>query len=70
MHTPNHITGVFFKLTGSVATAKQFFLTDSTKHFLRGALYFDATPNEDSLKIVNDFLQQDMYHMINTFQWK
>lgn len=70
MHTPNHLTGVFFKLTGSVATAKQFFLTDSTKHFLRGALYFDATPNEDSLKIVNDFLQQDMYHMINTLQWK
>ena len=70
MHTPNHITGVFFKLTGSVATAKQFFLTDSTKHFIRGALYFDATPNEDSLKIVNDFLQQDMYHMINTLQWK
>jgi hypothetical protein len=70
MHTPNHLTGVFFKLTGSVATAKQFFLTDSTRHFLRGALYFDATPNEDSLKIVNDFLQQDMYHMINTLQWK
>jgi len=70
MHTPNNITGIFFKLTGSVATAKQFFLTDSTKHFLRGALYFDATPNEDSLKVVNDFLQEDMNHMINTLQWK
>jgi gliding motility-associated lipoprotein GldD len=70
MHTPNHLTGVFFRLTGSVATAKQFFLTDSTKHFLRGALYFDATPNEDSLKLVNDFLQEDMYHMINTLKWK
>ncbi|MEP6615161.1 MAG: hypothetical protein ABJA57_01215 [Ginsengibacter sp.] len=70
MHTPNHITGIFFRLTGSVATARQFFLTDSTRHFLRGALYFDATPNEDSLKIVNDFLQEDMFHLINTLQWK
>lgn len=70
MHTPNHITGIFFKLTGSVATAKQFFLSDTTKHFFRGALYFNATPNEDSLRPVNDFLQQDMNHLINTLQWK
>lgn len=70
MHTPNNITGIFFSLTGNVATSKQFFLSDSTKHFLRGALYFDATPNEDSLKIINDFLQQDMNHLINTLQWR
>ena len=70
MHTSNNITGIFFSLTGSVATAKQFFLTDTTRHFLRGALYFDATPNEDSLRPVNDFLQQDMKHLINTLQWK
>ena len=70
MHTPNNLTGIFFSLTGNVATSKQFFLSDSTKHFLRGALYFDATPNEDSLKPVNDFLQQDMKHIINTMQWR
>jgi len=70
MHTPNNVTGVFFSLTGNVATAKQFFLSDTTKHFLRGALYFDATPNEDSLRPVNDFLQQDMKHIINTLQWR
>ena len=70
MHTPHNITGVFFRVSGNVATAKQFFLTDSTHHFLRGALYFDATPNEDSLRPVNAFLQQDMKHLINTLQWK
>ena len=70
MHTPNNVTGVFFKVSGNVATAKQFFLSDSVKHFLRGALYFDATPNEDSLRPVNAFLQQDMKHLINTLQWK
>jgi gliding motility-associated lipoprotein GldD len=70
IHTPNNITGIFFRVFGNVATAKQFFLTDTTYNFLRGALYFDVTPNEDSLRPVNDFLQQDMKHLINTLQWK
>ena len=70
MHTPNHITGIFFRLSGNVATAKQFFLSDTLHNFLRGALYFDATPNEDSLRPVNDFLQEDMRHIINTLQWR
>ena len=70
MHTPNGVTGIFFKVGGNAATAKQFFVTDSTKHFLRGALYFDATPNADSLSVVNDFLETDMKHLINTLRWK
>lgn len=68
--TPNNIDGVYFTLTGNTATGNQFFLTDSVKHFLRGALYFDATPNEDSLSIVNDFLKADIKHLINTLKWK
>ncbi len=70
METPNNIHGMFFKVGGNVATASQFFVTDTTRHFLRGALYFDATPNEDSLGIVNAFVLDDMKHMINTFRWK
>jgi len=70
IHTPNGITGIFFKVGGSVATSKQFFLSDTVKHFLRGALYFDATPNEDSLAPVNNFLQEDLKHLINTLHWK
>ncbi len=68
--TPNNVHGMLFQLGGNVATANQFFVTDSSKHFLRGALYFDASPNEDSLKIVNDFLLQDMRHLISTLKWK
>ena len=68
--TPNDVHGMFFKVAGEVATANQFFLTDSTKNFLRGALYFNATPNSDSLKPVNEFLVVDMLHLINTFKWK
>lgn len=70
MQTPNGIGGVFFNVGGNAATAKQFFVTDTTRNFLRGALYFDSAPNEDSLGIVNLFLQKDMAHLINTFRWK
>ena len=68
--TPNGITGVFFYVGGNAATGRQFFLSDSTKRFLRGALYFNTIPNDDSLSIVNNFLEQDMRHLINTFQWR
>ena len=70
MRTPNNVSGIFFEVGGNAATAKQFFLSDSTRNFLRGALYFDATPNEDSLSVVNSFLQEDMKHLINTLRWK
>lgn len=68
--TPNNIDGIYFTLEGNTATANQFFLTDSVKHFLRGALYFDAAPNEDSISIVNDFLKKDLQYLINTLKWK
>ncbi len=70
MRTPLGVEGIYFSLHGNTATANQFLLTDSTHHFLRGALYFEATPNEDSIGIVNDFIRQDLFHLINTFQWR
>jgi gliding motility-associated lipoprotein GldD len=70
IHTPNGVGGIFFHVGGNAATAQQFFLTDTTRHFLRGALYFDTAPNEDSLAIVNQFLQKDLTHLIETFKWK
>lgn len=70
MHTGKGISGVWFDVGGNVATSKQFFVTDSVRHFLRGALYFDASPNADSLGIVYDFLQKDMLHLINTLEWR
>jgi gliding motility-associated lipoprotein GldD len=68
--TPNKVTGVFFKVGGNAATAKQFFMSDTLNHFIRGALYFDTTPNADSLQPVQDFLQTDINHLINTFRFK
>jgi gliding motility-associated lipoprotein GldD len=68
--TGNGVSGVYFAVGGNAATSNQFFLTDTIRHFLRGALYFDASPNADSLKPVNDFLQQDLRHLINSFSWR
>lgn len=70
MKTPNGMEGIYYSLGGNTATANQFFITDSVKNFLRGALYFDAAPNEDSLSVVNNFLKTDLHHLINTLKWK
>ena len=67
---PQGVDGVFFTIGGEVATPYQFFLTDTTHHFFRGALYYDATPNQDSLAPVNAFLLADIQHILNTFRWK
>ncbi len=69
IYTPNGVSGVYFKVRGNAATARQFFLSDTTRNFLRGALYFNATPNADSLAPVQSFLQTDIEHLINTFRW-
>lgn len=68
--TPTGVSGVLFRVGGNAATSRQFFISDTTKHFLRGALYFASTPNADSIKPVQDFLQKDIEHLINTFRWK
>jgi gliding motility-associated lipoprotein GldD len=65
------VYGLVYEIKGSdAASACQFYLTDSTKNFVRGALYFDLVPNNDSLAPVIDFLKKDIEHMINTFRWK
>ena len=66
----NGVHGMFFKVYGDVATPYQFYLTDSVKHFLYGAMYLESTPNSDSARPVNDFILQDMKHLIETFNWK
>ena len=67
---PIGLQGVFFHLGGDVASPYQFFITDSSRHFLRAALYFDTTPNADSLAPVIDFLYQDLKQLVQTFHWK
>ena len=64
------VYGLIYEIGGNAASSIQFFLTDSTKHFIRGALYFNAAPNTDSISPVVDFVRKDIYHLIETFKWK
>lgn len=69
--TVEKVYGLVYEINGSdAASTYQFYLTDSTKNFLRGALYFDLVPNNDSLAPVISFLKKDVEHMITTFRWK
>lgn len=64
------VHGIIYDIGGNAASSVQFFLTDSTTHFLRGALYFNAVPNTDSIKPAVDFVKQDIYRLIESFEWK
>jgi len=63
--------GLVYQIDGmGAASPCQFFITDSTTHFVRGALYFDVVPNNDSLAPVINFLKKDIEHLLASFHWK
>ncbi|MBC8053550.1 MAG: gliding motility lipoprotein GldD [Sphingobacteriaceae bacterium] len=68
---PDHkVYGIFYTIKGNTASSIQFFLTDSTKNYLRGALYFNELPRQDSIQPVLDFIKKDIDVMIKTFRWE
>jgi len=64
-----NVYGVLYKIKGDVASPMQFFVTDSTNHFLRGSLYFRTEPNKDSLAPIINFVEEDIKHLIETLHW-
>jgi len=71
LNNDSHVYGMAYEIIGAqAATPYQFYLTDSTSHFLRGALYFNFSPNNDSLRPVINFLQDDARELINSFRWE
>ena len=65
-----HVFGSLFLLDEGAASPLQFMLTDSVSRFIRGALYYDCTPNADSLAPVNRYLKQDIIELIQSFHWE
>lgn len=63
------VTGMIFELEGEVASKLQFYLTDSTDHFFRASLYFDAKVNSDSIAPIYNFVKGDVIKMIESFEW-
>ncbi|SKB75699.1 gliding motility lipoprotein GldD [Daejeonella lutea] len=65
-----NVYGIYYSIDGNTASSVQFFLTDSTKNYLRGALYFNEQPRLDSIQPVLEFIKKDIDVMIKSFKWK
>lgn len=63
------VYGIYYAIEGNTASSVQFFLTDSVKHYFRGALYFNERPRYDSIQPVVAFIKKDIDKMISTFKW-
>lgn len=68
--TPSGKRALVAELSGEVPSQFQFYITDSTNHFLRGALYFQTATQNDSLAPVIEYIKIDMVHMLNTLRWE
>ncbi len=63
------VYGSLYDIKGNVATSVNFHITDSTANFFRGALYFYAKPNKDSLAPAIDFVRKDIVKLVEEFKW-
>ena len=64
-----HVYGILYEMKGNAASPAQFYVTDSVHNFLRGSLYFNHTPNADSIAPAANYVLQDMIHLIETLKW-
>lgn len=64
------VYGILYDIKGNSASSVQFYVTDSSRHYLRGALYFRCQPNKDSLAPAIEFFTADVVHLIETLRWK
>jgi gliding motility-associated lipoprotein GldD len=68
--TPSGKTAIIAELEGDVPSQYQFTMTDSSKNFVRGALYFNTKVANDSLAPAIEYMKRDIMHLINTFEWR
>jgi len=67
----SNVFSIVYDIKGNeVASPYQFYATDLKKHFIRGALYFNQHPNNDSLAPVIEFIEKDIDYLISTLKWK
>ena len=64
------VYGTLYDITGNAASQIQFHITDSTKNFIKGALYFRTKPNYDSVLPAVAHIKKDILHLMETLQWK
>jgi gliding motility-associated lipoprotein GldD len=65
-----NVHGILYDLKGNTASSVQFTLTDSTRHFLHGSLYFNNVPNKDSIAPMSKYIREDILRLMESFEWK
>ena len=70
LNSEKKVYGMFYQVDGNAATNSQFYVTDSTKHFITGSVYFYAKPNFDSILPAAKYLKDDMRRIMETLEWK
>jgi len=70
INTDKKTYGTIYDITGNAASQVQFHLTDSTNHFIKGALYFYAKPNYDSILPAVNYIKKDIQKLIETTEWE
>ncbi|PIF01132.1 MAG: gliding motility lipoprotein GldD [Maribacter sp.] len=66
----DQVYGMFFEVVGDAASQAQFYVTDSTEHFVTGSLYFYVRPNYDSIYPAATYLQNDIKKFMESVRWK
>lgn len=66
----DRVYGMLYRLSGDAATSLQFYVTDSTSHYLRGVLYFNQHTDADSIAPVLNHLSDDVLEIVGSLQWK
>ena len=70
VNAADDVYGMFYEVKGNAASQAQFYVTDSTRHFVTGSLYFYARPNYDSIYPAAVYLQKDIRTIMETMRWK
>jgi gliding motility-associated lipoprotein GldD len=66
----DRVFGMLYEVGGDAASQSQFYVTDSTTHFLSGSLYFYAKPNYDSIYPASEYLKKDIKRLMESIRWK
>ena len=70
INNKDKVYGMYFEVIGDAASQAQFYVTDSTEHFVTGSLYFYTKPNYDSIYPAASYLQNDIKKIMETLRWK
>ncbi|MBT8293578.1 MAG: gliding motility lipoprotein GldD [Eudoraea sp.] len=65
----DRVYGMFYEVAGDAASQAQFYVTDSTQHFVTGSLYFRVKPNYDSIYPAAVYLQKDIRGIMESLRW-